>query len=453
MQIGVTNLDKTIKLNALGSYAVKGLSMLVGLAAVPAYMRYFDNSTVLGTWYTIQTMLQWVLMFDLGIGNGLRNELVVALVKKDGKAISRYISSSYRLMGAMCLLLVIVVLLLAVLVPWNVVLNIGRELVSARMLSACMAIVGAGVVLQLFLQLVNGILYALQLSSVVNVLGLISNALILAFISIVPGSSDEMNLIMLSFANVVCMVLPVAAATVVVFQKEMLGVKVNWRIFDWVCAKRTLSTGLVILMLQVAWMVVASTHSLLISLFRSPSEVVEYQIYYKVYYTLGSIAAIALVPIWSAVTMAAAQKRYRWIISIYRKCLLLALGVGVVCAVSAPFVQIGFDLWLGDNSIPVNLWYVMVMSLFSVVFVLQNVNASIGNGLSYFKVQLLLMGIAAVLMIPLSWVLCNGLGSWIGVVLAMVLAILPFQIVEPIACIGYLRKLERDNYTSIGKDR
>lgn len=445
MQIASVNLDKTVKLNALGSYAIKGMSMLVGLAAVPAYMCYFESNAVLGAWYTIQTMLQWVLMFDLGIGNGLRNELVVALVKKDNKAISRYVSSSYRLMGIICLLLVIVVLLLAVLVPWSVVLNIGQELVSVRMLSVCMAIVGVGVVFQLFLQLVNGILYALQLSSVVNILGLISNALILAFISIAPSSSDEINLIMLSFANVACMILPVAATTVIVFQREMLGVKVNWCIFDWVCAKRTLSTGLVILALQVAWMVVASTHSLLISLFRSPSEVVEYQIYYKVYYTLGSVAAIVLVPIWSAVTMAAAQKRYRWIISMYRKCLLLALGVGVVCAVSAPFVQIGFDLWLGGNSILVNPWYVMVMSLFSVVFILQNVNASIGNGLSYFKVQLLLMGIAAVLMVPLSWILCNGLGSWIGVVLAMVLAILPFQIVEPIACAGYLRKLERDN--------
>ena len=215
----------------------------------------------------------------------------------------------------------------------------------------------------------------------------------------------------------------------------------SWSSFEWIYAKRTLSTGLVILVLQVTWMIVASTHSLLISLFRDPSEVVEYQIYYKVYYTLGSIAAIALVPIWSAVTMAATQGRYGWIISTYKRCLLLALGVGAVCLVSAPFVQFGFDLWLGDSSVPVNLWYVAIMSLYSVAFVLQNVNTSIGNGLSYFKVQLLLMGIAAILMVPLSWALCNALGGWIGVVLATVLAILPFQFVEPVACIRHLRKL------------
>lgn len=427
--------------------------MLVGLAAVPAYMRYFENSTVLGTWYTIQTMLQWVLMFDLGIGNGLRNELVAALVNKDDEEVSGYVSSSYRLMGAICILLAVVVSLLGAIVPWNAVLNIDHKLVSARMLSVCMTVVGIGVVLQLFLQLINGILYALQLSSVVNALGLVSNTLILVFILVMPGAGDEANLLMLGIANVACMILPPAVATVVVFRKKLLGVKVCWRSFEWVYAKRTLSMGLVILVLQVAWMVVASTHSLLISLFRSPAEVVEYQIYYKVYYTLGSIAAIALVPIWSAVTAASAQGRYGWIISTYKRCLLLALAVGAACLLSAPFVQFGFDLWLGGDSIPVNPSYVLMMSLFSVAFVLQNVNASIGNGLSYFRVQLILMGLAAMTMVPLSYALCNITDSWIGVIIATIIAILPFQIVEPIACIRHLRKLGHTNGGMIGKER
>lgn len=453
LKIDSAGLSKTIRLNALASYAVKGLSMLVGLAAVPAYMRYFESSAVLGTWYTIQTALQWVLMFDLGIGNGLRNELVAALVDKDGKAVSAYVSSSYRLMGVVCILLAIVVTLLGAFVPWNAALNIDRSLISARVLSACMTVVGVGVVVQLFLQLVNGILYALQLSSVVNALGLISNTLILAFVLTAPSTGDEANLLMLGFANVMSMLLPPMVATVIVFRRKLLGVRVCWRSFEWSYARRTLSTGLVILVLQVAWMVVASTHSLLISLFRNPAEVVDYQVYYKVYYTFGSVAAIALVPIWSAVTAAAAQGQYEWIVSIYRKCLFLALAVGAACLAIAPFLQTGFDLWLGSDSISVNPWYVLPMSLFSVVFVLQNVNASIGNGISYFKVQLVLMGLAAVLMVPLSYALCSITGSWIGVIIATIAAIMPFQIVEPIACIRHLRKLEHDNVGKTGKDR
>ena len=453
MHEATEGLDRAVRLNTIGAYAVKGLSMLVGLATVPAYMRYFDSGAVLGTWYTIQTLLQWVLMFDLGVGNGLRNKLVGALASHDRRRVSGYVSSSYRLMALVCLGLAAVVVFLGALVPWNAALNIDTSLVDAGALSLCMTVVGVGVVLQLFLQLVNGILYALQLSSVVNALSLVSNSLILAFICVMPSGGDEANLVMLGFVNVACMVVPPAAATAVVFGRHLLGFRIDWRSFEWGYAKSTLSMGLVILFLQVAWMVVASTHSLLISLLRDPSEVVEYQVYYKVYYTLGSLAAIALVPIWSAVTLAQAERRYEWVIRTYKKCLLLVLAVGAVCFVSSPFVQLGFDLWLGDRSVQVNGLYVLVMSVFAVAFVLQNVNASIGNGLSYFRVQVPLMGLAAVAMVPLSAAFCAAQGSWIGVILAMVVAIAPFQLVEPFACVRHLRRLEAIDAGAVPAER
>lgn len=442
MMVGVDNLDKTVRLNALGSYAVKGLSILVGLAAVPAYMRYFESAAVLGTWYTVQTMLQWVLTFDLGVGNGLRNELVAALVRHDDREVNGYVASSYRLMGALCLALGAGIIAVGVLAPWNSILNIEQGLVTPSVLSVCMTVVGLGVVVQLFLQLVNGILYALQLSAVVSAMGLASNGLILAFVLLAPSSGDEESLVMLSFVNVICMVLPLAIATAIVFRRNALGVRIRWRAFEWRYARKTLSQGLVILFLQVTWMVVASTHSLFISIFRDPSEVVEYQVYYRVYSTLSSIATIGLTPIWSAVAMAAAQGRYGWVVSTYKKSFLLALAVAAACLLSCPFVQVGFDLWLGSETISVNGCYIFVMSAYAVVFVLQNVNASIGNGLSFFRTQVLFMGLAAVAMAPLSWFLCGALKSWIGVVVAMVIAIMPFQVVEPIACIRRLRAME-----------
>lgn len=189
-------------------------------------------------------------------------------------------------------------------------------------------------------------------------------------------------------------------------------------------------------------MFVASTHSVLISLLRGPEEVVEYQLYFKVFSTLSSLAAIALAPVWSAVTAAAAEGRYDWIRRVYAKGALLALGVGAICAVVAPFLQLGFDVWLGGESIRVDGLCTFSMSALAVTLVLQNVNASIGNGLSFFRVQVILMGLAAVLMIPLSGALCLLTGSWAGVVLAMVVATAPFQIIEPVACLRHLRSLE-----------
>ena len=85
--------DRIIIKNVTLSFIIKAVALLVSFFSAPAFIGYFDNDIVLGVWYTLLSVLTWVLSFDLGIGNGVRNNLVKAFSDRDEKEAKGIISS------------------------------------------------------------------------------------------------------------------------------------------------------------------------------------------------------------------------------------------------------------------------------------------------------------------------------------------------------------------------
>ena len=99
------------------------------------------------------------------------------------------------------------------------------------------------------------------------------------------------------------------------------------------------------------------------------------------------------------------------------------------------------NFWLKDKAIVVTATYGVVFAASGFIFLVHNVNTAIGNGFSYFKPQIVLMTIAAVLDIPLAWVFVQLTGGMIGVVLANIVVLLPFEILEPIFFFRFINRL------------
>lgn len=432
--------EKTLSINILGAFIIKGASMILSLFTMPAYMRYFQDNVVLGIWYTMLSVLTWITMFDLGIGNGLRNKLAESLAVGDKKQAKEYISSSYIIISAVSVVLIILFTALNQFINWNSFLNVSEESIGREVLRQGMAIIVYGIFLRFILGLINSILYALQKSAINNLLVLISNVAILIYVSVAPTGDVKTNLISLSYWQVVFTNLPLVIATILVFTHSLKGMFPRVSFFKKQKAKSVLNLGVVLLWLQVVAMIVLSTHAFLITRFVGPEQVVEYNIYYKVFNSIASSVVLALTPIWSAVTKAQAEKNYPWISKLYK--VLFALpGITLVLGLIAlPILQWFFNFWLNQNAITVNYLKALAMVLFNVMFVLHYVNTNVNNGLSLFKPQMIWMTVGALLMIPLSKMLCAVTGDWTGVILACSLSIMPYEIIQPIISLKYLHK-------------
>ena len=136
--------------NILSAFVIKGGSMLVGIFTIPAYMRFFASESILGVWYTLLSLLTWVLNFDLGIGNGMRNMLVRAMVTDDKKRMREIISSAYIGIGLLSVVFALVAMVLIPSVNWNRMLNISSNLIAESVLQQSVSIVFIGIIFQFF---------------------------------------------------------------------------------------------------------------------------------------------------------------------------------------------------------------------------------------------------------------------------------------------------------------
>lgn len=434
--------DRSILTNTIAAFLIKGGGLVLSLFTMPTYLRYFHNETVLGLWFTLLSVLTWILNFDFGIGNGLRNHLARTLATGEYEEAKRYLSASYAALGAICLCIIVCFLGLFQNVNWYRIFHINAQVVSSDALRLSVTIVFVGIILQFFLGQITAVLYAMQKPSVNNLCSLVTKILLVGSLYLLPSGANDGNLITMSVLHVVTMLLPLAVATLAVFsRKTMRRLLPSFRCVRKRYIKDVVSLGGMFFLVQAAYGVVVSTDNYLISWFSDSADVVSYQIYAKFFVLFSSLFILAMSPVWSAVTKAVAEGNKKWIEKLYRRLLLLA-SLGTLCEFAIiPFLQFAIDLWLGEETITIQYLYCLPFAVLGSLTMLNSVFSSITNGAGKLRVQAVCFGIGALVKIPLSWLLVRLTGSWAGVTIATAACIGLYCLAQPVSIRKWLAAL------------
>lgn len=425
------------------SFGVKGVSLFVALFTTPAYMTYFSNDEVLGLWFTLLSVLSWILSCDMGIGNGLRNKIVECLSAGDRDSVKKYISSAYCFSIGVAAIVVAAIALLSQVFNWNVIFNVRESFIDSDQLSMAVGLIMVAVCLQLVLRLITSILYALQKAFVPGLLNLATNCTLLLYAIVAVKCGLTCDLPSMASAYLISVNAPLLLATVIVFSAQLKDVHPSLK---WVSAKYafdTLKLGVVFLWLQLMALLLNSTNSYLVTLFIGNEAVVQYQIYYKIFILLSTLIALATTPVWSAATKAQAENNYLWLFKLYR----IFLAVGLI-AVVLEFclclpLQLIFDFWLGGNTIQVDMTYALFFALYGSCTIWSCVVTCFANGLSELKYQTIFLTMGAIINIPLAYAFSNIVGSSIAIVWANTIAYLPYLIVQTVWMYRHLRNKVR----------
>ena len=152
-----------------------------------------------------------------------------------------------------------------------------------------------------------------------------------------------------------------------------------------------------------------------------------------------TMVMLATTSLWSTITKAKAENDWKWIQASYGKYMKIAFLLGVAeFAVIVPLQWI-FNFWLGDKTITVNYGIAAIFALSGTVMSLRTILANYSNGLCELKIQTVFMTIGAVVNIPLAYIFSHISGSYISIVLANIISMVPYCIAQMLWCQKYFK--------------
>ena len=428
--------------NIIYAYVIKGVSVMIGVLLVRAYMRYFQETEILGIWYTILSVVTWLINFDLGIGQGLRNAAAKTLANGDYEQTKRIVSSGYMSIGVLSIVLLLISSVCAFVIDWNKFFNVSTKLIASHTLQVSVFITFAGIIFQMILRLIASLFNALERTALSNALTLSTNLIVVLFVTLYHGGSDSQNLIALTMIFFVAATTPYFIASLVAYGKKLRAFRPSLK-----CAEKTICMQLMSLsnrffIAQILLMVITVTNEAFITKLVGVDQVVVYQVYFRIFSTILLMFSLTTNAVWSSVTKKWQLRDYVGTVKSAQMLVASAAVFTVIATVISFILQPIINIWLGKEAILIDGMSTGIFLFYTSVMLFSYALAAIANAISKLNMQIVCYFVAAVLKYPLCMILLRFNYSWSSIVLANAILMLPLVLLQPIALIREFRKLK-----------
>ncbi len=427
MTIGFHSLkDKTDKRSALlinnviASFAIKGWSAVIVLLMVPLTLKIlgvYNN----GVWLTISSILIWIDLMDIGLGNGLRNAVSHFVAIGDGESVKKAVSSTFFMLAV----IVIPFLLILYTVIWyfDMYQTLGIDAQKTHDLNTILTIALTLSSTTFILKATGSFYMGLQLPAVNNLIVCIGHTLAL-LLTFVLYLLESHSLLMVVFINTASLLLTWAVSIPYTFRKKYPQYCPSFRHINLKLAHSLCSTGIQFFVIQICGVLLFLTTNILISKWFSPAEVTPYQVAYRYFNIAFVVFSTICIPFWNATTDAYSKKDYLWIRLASHKLNRVIVGIFIMLTVMVLLSEWVYTIWIGDEvHIPFSLSLSTAVYIF--ILCLSQRFSYILNGLNELKIQLVFIIAATIVFYPLAWYVCKTVGTVTSLICVMCLVNIP----------------------------
>ena len=395
--------DRTVQLkkHITGSLALQIINKSIGFVLFPIYLTYVSKED-LGVWLTILSVVSWFNLFDLGLGNGLKNKYAEAKANNQLTLVKKYVSTTYACIGIFSLLSIIAFAISFNFISWTKIFNATN--LQANSVNWLVLICFTSFFLQFTLRLINTILDADQRPAYTKAITTFSNALILLGILLLTSYSKTGSIVWLGLIYSGSVLLVLIISSIYFFSTQLKSIRPSFKFVDFSFTKPLMFLGIKFFILQISIMLIYSTDRFLISHFQTPAAVTVYDAAFRYFNILFFPFRTIVSPFWPAITDAYAKKEYTWITNGIKKIVkvwgLFLIGGLILLLFSSLF----YKVWLnGKIAIPFSPSAILMIEV--LINAIATIFAVFVSGVGKLGIEILISFIMSIINIPLSYLL------------------------------------------------
>lgn len=396
--------------NIIASIFLKGLDGIIYLLLVPVTLGYL-NQYEYGIWLTLSSILMWINSFDIGLGNGMRNKLAVALAKEDYELGRIYVSTTFYMLIILMGGLIMVGSIINPFINWYEILNTNADVVPH--LNQIVYIAFFIFCINFIFKFVGNVYLSLQLPSVNNLLVVSGNGLALVSVYILTKVASS-NLLYVAVAYSLSPLIIYLLAFPITFKWRYPKLAPSFKYFKTKFLKELFNIGLQFFVLQISGILMFSITNLIISHMFGPDQVTPYNISYRYLSVMIMFSNLVMTPMWSATTDAYVRGEMSWIKNTNKKIqkFLIFVTIGLLLMVLAS--KWIYNIWIGTK-VQIPFLLTLVMAGYDAVILWSLSYSVFLNGFGKLRLQTIMSVIMAIIVIPLSF-LSGSVFGVIGIV-------------------------------------
>jgi O-antigen/teichoic acid export membrane protein len=419
------------------SFLFKILAFIVYYISISYQVKILGNE-LYGVWATLLSIVTWVVFFDFGLGNGIKNHLTKALSLNNTTEAKEIIMTGYISITIISILLFLFVYIFSSFANLQSIFN--TMLLTQDQLKIIVVLLFGFVFLHFVISFVKQFIFAIQKNALNEFEQFLFYTLLcgsLLYLYVSGYHSIESIVMVYGFSLIVSKLV----LTIIFFTKNSHLIP-SMKNFQKNIMGKLMNVGMSFFALQLVSMFILLSDKIIVTQLLGPSEVTSYDIVYRLLSIVLIIHGIVNAPMWSAYTEAYTKKDYHWIHKSLKKMNLFVFVLIGLSLVLFLFSRQLIHIWIGQE-IEMSGLLVGMIAVYVIVLAWCNNYAFFLNAINAIKVQFYTLLIGAILNIPLSifFVKYFHMGN-AGVVLATILSLSFFAIAGPIQTRAILNKVK-----------